>query len=78
MKWIRKLFGCRPKLGDTIAAGLDFGVSFTGVVVQDKSSCEYMPGYVCNGTVHISNMWKGKIEEQEEGFFVPLARARLL
>jgi hypothetical protein len=78
MKQIRKFFGCKPRVGDEISAGMDYGVHFTGVVFRDQSNHRDMPGYFCKGTFHISNMWKGEVVEHVEETFIPLAKASLL
>lgn len=49
----------RPRVGDRIVAGLDFGVHFRGVVTKDDSNNPYFPHYIADGTVHLSNMWEG-------------------
>lgn len=74
---IRKLLGCRPRVGDKITAGMDFGVHFTGIVVEDHSKNPDIPHYIGSGTVHISNMWKGEIEQQDDNVIIPAGRASL-
>ena len=40
---IRKLLGFNPRVGDEITAGLDFGVYFTGTVIEDHSQNSDIP-----------------------------------
>lgn len=75
---IRKFLGCRPRVGDKIAAGLDLGVYFKGVVMEDHSKNPDIPHYVASGTVYLSNMWKGVIEQEEDNIIIPANRARLI
>lgn len=65
----------KPRVGDKIVAGLDFGVSFRGVVTKDNSGNPDIPHYVADGTTTISNMWKGEIEQEETGVIIPAGRA---
>ena len=74
---IRKLLGFNPRVGDEITAGIDFGVHFTGTVIEDHSQNRDVPHYIGSVTVHISNMWKGEIEQQEERVIIPASRAIL-
>jgi hypothetical protein len=74
---VRKLLGCRPRVGDKIAAGMDFGVHFTGIVVEDHSNNPDIPHYIGSGIVHISNMWKGEIEQPDDNVVIPANRAKI-
>lgn len=74
---IRKFLGLKPRVGDKIIAGMDFGVHFAGVVTEDHSGNEAFPHYRADGIVTISNMWKGEIEEQVSGEIILASRAVL-
>lgn len=73
---IRKILGLRPRVGDEISAGLDFGVWFTGTITEDHSRCKFFPRYIASGTVHIQNPL-GNIEKQEDCAIIPAGKATI-
>ena len=74
---IRKMLGLKPRVGDNIIAGMDFGVHFSGVVTEDHSGNEDFPHYRADGIVTISNMWKGEIRQEQCGAIIPAGSAVL-
>lgn len=67
MRFIRRLFGLRPKVGDPVSGGLDFSVSYEGVVVEICNN-KYMPGAYVSGTITINSDWKGVLKEEHLRF----------
>jgi len=76
MKLLRKFFGLKPAVGDTVGGGLDFGVSYSGVVIETRYNTKMRGAYV-SGKITLSNMWKGEIVENHDRFFVPLSRLKI-
>ncbi len=74
---IRKLLGLKPRVGDNIIAGMDFGVHFSGVVTEDHSENEDFPYYRADGILTIQNMWKGEIQHEQCGAIIQAGRAVL-
>lgn len=65
-----------PKVGDPVSGGLDYSVSYEGVVIEISNN-KYLPGaYVC-GTITINSDWKGVLKEEKDRFFVPLSRLHI-
>lgn len=74
---IRKFLGFKPRVGDQIAAGMDFGVHFKGTVIEDNSSNEALPHYICKGVTTIYTHWNGVVEKESDREIVPAGRARI-
>ena len=74
---IRKLFNCKPRVGDHITAGMDFGVYFEGMVTEDHSGNKDFPHYKADGVVYISTNWNGETQKEVEGEIILAGRARI-
>ena len=70
MKWLRKMLGFKPKIGDTVEGYLDYGFKYSGVVLKTDYSNPFFPGALVLGKKIYVN-----INEVTEGqFFIPLAK----
>ena len=76
MRFLRRLLRLRPKVGDPVSGGLDFSVSYEGIVIEICNN-KYMPGAYVRGTITINSDWKGVLKEEKSRFFVPLARLHI-
>ncbi len=73
MKFIRKLFGLTPKIGDTVKGYIDYGVQYEGKVIEVRND-EIMPGVIVDGIKTITTDWNGDIVTSEPRIFVPMSR----
>ena len=77
MKFIRKLFGLTPKIGDTVKGYIDYGVQYEGKVIEVRND-ELMPGVIVDGTKTITTDWSGDIVTSEPRIFVPMSRVTIV
>ena len=73
MKFIRKLFGLTPKIGDTVKGYLGYGVQYQGKVIEVCND-EIMPGVIVDGVKTITTDWNGDISTSEPRIFAPMSR----
>jgi hypothetical protein len=73
MKFIRKLFGLTPKVGDTVKGYIDYSVQYEGKVIEVRND-EIMPGVIVDGVKTITTDWNGDIITNEPRIFVPMSR----
>ena len=75
MKFIRKFFGLKPKIGDPVSSYLDFGIRYKGVVIETRyGKDEAFPGAYVHGEIIISTHWRGVVIEENPRFFVSQPR----
>lgn len=72
MRWLRKLLKLKPQVGDIVNGGLDFGVSYKGVVVKTNYNPD-VPGAYIDGEITIY-MPGGDETKEVKMEFIPLAR----
>lgn len=68
-QFLKKLFGIKPTVGDRVCGGLDFGVSYRGVVVKTPTN-DLFPCYEVEGQITIYTDWSGAVTEKKT-FTVP-------
>ena len=73
MKFIRKLFGLTPKIGDTVKGYLDYSVQYDGNAIEVCND-EIMPGVIVDGVKTITTDWNGDVTTNEPRIFVPMSR----
>lgn len=73
MKFIRKLFGLTPKVGDTVKGYVMPGVQYDGIVVE-VLNYEIVPGVIVDGVTTISTDWNGNISNRHPRIFVPMSK----
>ena len=79
----RRIFSPKPRVGDKVHGGLDFGVCYSGVVTSVQNRPEYeMCWLKVSGVVTIYPDWGDPIEKKDDEIIVPyhkdMKRAELL
>lgn len=54
MKLLESFFSKKPTVGDEVSGGLDYGVTYEGIILEDNSKDKDFPHYVVEGRTYIS------------------------
>lgn len=78
LHYLRRFFGCRPKLGDRVAGYLDFSIQFEGRVVEDSSDSTLFPCYTIQGKTFFTKEWTNEeVVEPNDQIIIPAGRVSL-
>lgn len=75
MKFLRKLLGFKPRVGDKVKGFLDWSVQYEGIVTKVPSKESALQFYTVSGKVILNKDWTaGYTEKIDEDILVPSAR----